>query len=269
MPCATTSLQPDKGRWYLDASWKCPETKSPTIGQLRGHRVLGVDLNAGHLAAVVVDPSGNRVGPPVTVPIELAGLPATTRDGHLRAAISSLIALAKEHRCQAIVIGNLDCKDAREMGRERGGHRPSRGRRGRHFRRMVSGIPTAKFRDRLVQMASNAGLWSSPSTRPTPVNGEPSTGSVPSTRSRQRRRCDSTPAEHGEGRAATPVVRFTAAGPAVLSGRRVKNTGARKARGQPHERLQIRTGERIPPVGRVAQDRSGPSTRQDLVPPSV
>ena len=38
------------------------------------------------------------------------------------------------------------------------GARPSRGRRGRGFRRTVSGIPTARFRGRLVQMTANAGL---------------------------------------------------------------------------------------------------------------
>ena len=34
----------------------------------------------------------------------------------------------------------------------------ARGRRGRGFRRLVAGIPTARFRDRLVQMTANAGL---------------------------------------------------------------------------------------------------------------
>ncbi len=38
------------------------------------------------------------------------------------------------------------------------GCRPSRARRGRGFRRLVSGIPAGKFRYRLVQMAANAGL---------------------------------------------------------------------------------------------------------------
>jgi hypothetical protein len=37
--------------------------------------------------------------------------------------------------------------------------RPSRGRRGRRFRALVAGIPTARFRDRLVQMAANRGVF--------------------------------------------------------------------------------------------------------------
>ena len=52
--------------------------------------MLAVDLNHGHLAAWAVTPDGNPAGPPVTIPVYLAGLPAASRDGRLRAAISSL-----------------------------------------------------------------------------------------------------------------------------------------------------------------------------------
>jgi hypothetical protein len=38
------------------------------------------------------------------------------------------------------------------------GSRPSRGRRGRGFRRAICGIPTGRLSGRLVQMAGNAGL---------------------------------------------------------------------------------------------------------------
>jgi hypothetical protein len=120
--------------------------------------VVAVDVNAGHLAVAVVTPDGNMLGVPFTVPLDLAGLPATTRDGRLRAAISGLIATAKDLKARAIVIEDLDFAEARSEGRERAGSRPSRGRRGRRFRRVVSGIPTGRFRDRLVQMAYNAGL---------------------------------------------------------------------------------------------------------------
>jgi hypothetical protein len=56
------------------------------------------------------------------------------------------------------VIEDLDFEQARAEGRERTGSRPSRGRRGRAYRRMAAGIPTGKLRDRLTQMAPNAGL---------------------------------------------------------------------------------------------------------------
>jgi hypothetical protein len=55
-------------------------------------------------------------------------------------------------------IENLDFGDARHQGREHTGNRPSKGRRGRAFRHQVTGIPTARFRDRLTHMACNAGM---------------------------------------------------------------------------------------------------------------
>ncbi len=132
---------------------------APALGDLRTDPVLAVDLNHGHLACCVVDPSGNPIGEPATVPIELTGLPASTRDGHLRKAISALTGLAREHGCRAIVIEDVDFAANREEGRERQGNRPNRGRRGRSFRRLLAGLPTAKFRERLIQMATNAGLF--------------------------------------------------------------------------------------------------------------
>jgi hypothetical protein len=106
----------------------------------------------------VLAPDGNLSGVPFTIPLELAGLPATTRDGRVRAAVSALIAAAKQAGARAVVIEDLDFARAREQGREETGDRPSRGRRGRGFRRLVAGIPTGRFRDRLVQMTANAGL---------------------------------------------------------------------------------------------------------------
>ena len=147
-----------RGRWYLDASWKAAPAPAPCLAELRAHPVLAVDLNHGHLAVWAVTPDGNPAGPPVTVSLALSGLPASQRDGRLRAAISAVIGLARERGCRAIVIEDLDFADAREQGRERHGSRPSHGRRGRRYRALVSGLPTARFRDRLVQMAANAGL---------------------------------------------------------------------------------------------------------------
>jgi len=120
--------------------------------------VIAVDVNAGHLAAAVAAPDGNVLGEPFTIPLELAGLPATARDGRIRAAITQVINTAKTAGARAVVIENLDFKEARDEGRERTGNRPSHGKRGRAFRRLIAGIPTACFRDRLVQMTANAGL---------------------------------------------------------------------------------------------------------------
>jgi hypothetical protein len=149
------AYDPARRRWYADASWKLARGPVPTLEHLRRGRVLAVDLNAGHLAGWILDPSGNPVGLPVTVALALAGLPASTRDGRLRAAISHLLEAASIAGCTALVIEDLDFADARQVGRETLG----RGRRGRRFRRTVAGIPTARFRDRLVAMAATRGLW--------------------------------------------------------------------------------------------------------------
>ena len=152
------SHDPARDRWYLDASWKAAPVPAPSLDDLRQAPVLAVDVNHGHLAVAAVAPDGNILGAPATIGLELAGRPATARDGRLRAAISALIGTAKEHGARTIVIEDLDFAAARAEGRERYGSRPSRGRRGRAFRRLVSGIPTGRFRDRLAQMAANAGL---------------------------------------------------------------------------------------------------------------
>ena len=152
------ACDPVRGRWYIDASWKAAPAPAAPLDELRQHPVVAVDVNVAHLAVAVVAADGNVLGTPAALSLDLAGLPSATRDGRLRAAISSLIATAKEHGAQAVVIEDLDFAGARSEGRERHGNRPSRGTRGRGFRRAVAGIPTVRFRDRLVQMAANAGL---------------------------------------------------------------------------------------------------------------
>ncbi|MCX5378617.1 hypothetical protein [Streptomyces sp. NBC_00091] len=146
---------PERGRWYLDASWASPRAVQPTPDELAatGARLLGVDLNAGHLAVCVIDAHGNPVGAPVTVPTDLTG-PASQRDGRLRAAITELINLTRAHGCAGLAIENLGFADARATGRETMG----RGKRGKTFRRTVAGLPTARFRERLRGMAHHAGL---------------------------------------------------------------------------------------------------------------
>jgi len=74
-------FDPDRKRWYVDASWTTTPQQAPVLDELRGGRVLGVDLNADHLAACVLDSSGNPVGEPVTIEVQTSGLPASRRDG--------------------------------------------------------------------------------------------------------------------------------------------------------------------------------------------
>ncbi len=149
------SFDPTNRRWYLAASWQQPKCTPPTLEVLRQQPSFVLDLNADHLAGWVLDPSGNPVGDPATIPVELAGLPATTRGGRLRAAVTQAVRAANAAGCHSIVIENLDFADVRHSGRERLG----RGRRGKRFRRAIAGIPTRQFRDLLAGMAANAGLW--------------------------------------------------------------------------------------------------------------
>jgi IS605 OrfB family transposase len=241
--------------------------------------VLAVDLNHGHLAVSAVTPDGNPAGPPVTVPLALSGLPASQRDGRLRAAISAVIALARQRGCQAIVIEDLDFADAREHGRERYRGRPSRGRRGRSYRALVSGIPTARFRDRLVQMAANAGLaviavdpaytsrwgaehWLSPMRErisPVPASGHHAAAVVIGRRAlghRARRRAGVT----GGGQRTS---RRRAAPRAPAATRATRDSRPRPAQRQPQPRRKTATARRTRPPDQAAQDRPGPPASQD------
>jgi hypothetical protein len=125
-----------------------------SFDELRTGRVLGVDLNHGHLAACVLDAFGNPIGEPVTIEVVTAGLRASRRDGRVRAAITDLLDHAQQHNCSALVVENLNFADTRATGRETLG----RGHRGKRLRRTVAGIPTARFRTRLTGMASRRGI---------------------------------------------------------------------------------------------------------------
>jgi IS605 OrfB family transposase len=270
---------PGKNRWHLDASWTFSPKDQASLDELRRYPVLAVDLNAGHLAAWLIEPSGNPAGPPRTVPLHLAGLAATTRDGRLRAAISELISAAKTGGCAAIVVENLDFDQARTEGRERSGRRPSRGRRGRAFRRQVANIPTGRFRDRLAQMAANTGLaviavdpaytsrwgaqhWLQPlRTQFSPTTTGHHAAAVVigrrglGQRARRRERRDSTrPADRRE-RAANSAVRPAPAS-AGLTGQRNRKPGDRKARRQPDHGRKTGPAERASPGNQGGEDRS-------------
>lgn len=148
------SYDPERDRWYLDASWTITPAPVPTLDELRTGRVLGVDLNADHLAVCVLDACGNPVGGPVSIEVLTAGLSASHRDGRIRAAITALLDHAQLQQCGAVVVENLNFNDARATGRETLG----RGKRGKWLRHTVAGIPTAQFRKRLIAMAARRGV---------------------------------------------------------------------------------------------------------------
>jgi len=273
------SHDPARGRWYLDASWKTAPVPAPAVDDLRPSAVLAADLNAGHLAAWVITPDGNPAGLAVIIPLDLEGLPAPRRDGRLRAAISQLIALVREHGCQAIAIEDLDFSEARQQGRERAAGRPSRGRRGRGFRRIAAGIPTGKFRDRLAQMTFNAGLhvivvdpaytsrwgaehWLAPlRERDSDASGHHAAAVVIGRRAlgHRARRREGVTRTRPEDRVARAVPRAPAAGQANRNGRPCQ------AQRQPPRWRKTATAPQEHRPDQAAQDRPGPSASQDYL----
>ncbi len=149
------TYDPDRGRLYLDASFTPTVPLAvPQWERVRLDpkiRVLGIDLNTGHLACAVLDAGGNPCGPAVEIPLVVDGLPAPTRDGHLRGGISEALHFATQHHCQAIACEFLDFEEARAAGREQGILSPA-------VRATILGMPTAQVRDRLVRMAARKGL---------------------------------------------------------------------------------------------------------------
>jgi len=275
------SHNPGRGRWHIDASWKAAPAPAPSMDDLRASPVVAVDVNHGHLAVAVIAPDGNVLGVPATLGLDLAGLPSATRDGRLRAAISALIATAKARSARAIVIEDLDFAEARAEGRERAGSRPSRGRRGRDFRRAVHGIPTARLRDRLVQMAANAGLsvividpaytsrwgaehWLRPLREHHPnATGHHAAALVTGRRGlghRARRRAT------GNQTAPEEAARPAQARPRTIPARETAPRKPAAPRG-PRQPPGAKTGwpHRTTAGNQAAQDRSGPPARQDYV----
>jgi hypothetical protein len=277
------AFDPRRGRWYLDASWQVPPQPAPGLEDLREHPVLAADLNHYHLAAWIVTPDGNPAGPPVTIGLQLAGLPASQRDGRLRAAITVLLRIAREHGCAAIAVEDLSFADARDQGRERIGGRPSRGKRGRDYRRMVAGIPTGKFRDRLTQMAANAGLaviavdpaytsrwgaehWLAPlREQDTVTTGHHAAAVVIGRRAHghtaRRREGVTSGGQRTARRRAAPTA------PAAPGADR--NGRPRKAQRQPPRWRKTATAHRARPPDQATHDRSGPPAEQHSLPLSV
>ena len=133
----------------LRIAWVRPAVPALTLQQARLGGLVGVDLNADHLAAARLDETGNPIGRPVRIPLELDGLTTTTRDARLREAITALLTLVEESGARAIAVEELGFTD--DTTREKHG-------RNRRFRRLLSGFPTLAFSTRLAGMASTAGI---------------------------------------------------------------------------------------------------------------
>ncbi|MFD0856778.1 IS200/IS605 family accessory protein TnpB-related protein, partial [Actinomadura adrarensis] len=141
-------LDVQRGRWYLDASWKRSALPVVPLGALRAGGVIGVDTNADHLAAWRLDEYGNPMGAPRRFDYDLTG-PATRRDAQLRQALTRLLHWARQTDVQAIAIEDLDFTDSKS--REKHGRR-------KRFRQLISGIPTGRLRVRLLSMCAETGI---------------------------------------------------------------------------------------------------------------
>ncbi|MFH9981240.1 IS200/IS605 family accessory protein TnpB-related protein [Streptomyces sp. NPDC017179] len=137
----------DRGRWYVTASWQTPPVQTVPLSAVRAGGLAGVDLNADHLAARRLDEHGNPLGAPRRFDYRLTGT-AGHRDAQVRHALIRLLHWAKRHGL-ALAIEDLDF--AAETTREKHGRR-------KRFRKLISGMPTARLRARLVSMAAELGV---------------------------------------------------------------------------------------------------------------
>jgi IS605 OrfB family transposase len=136
-----------RGRWYLTASWTIPPVKTVPLAAARANGLVGVDTNVDHLAAWRLDEHGNPVGRPIRFGYDLSGT-AAHRDAQVRHALIRLLHWAKRHGL-AIAVEDLDFQA--EKTREKHGRRKG-------FRKLISGMPVARLRARLVSMAAELGI---------------------------------------------------------------------------------------------------------------
>ncbi|MBC9724467.1 transposase [Streptomyces sp. TRM68367] len=141
-------LDTARGRWYLTASWQRPAVRTIPLGAARIRGMIGVDTNGDHFAAYRLDAHGNPVGDPHHFFFDLTG-PTSHRDAQLRHALTRLLHWARRCGVAAIAIEDLDF--TAEKTREKHGRK-------KQFRKLISGMPTARLKARLVSMAAELGL---------------------------------------------------------------------------------------------------------------
>jgi IS605 OrfB family transposase len=157
----TITRQPHRGGVYLSAAWGSapgaalggPRQRRCRWRRVRGGPGGGCGPQRRTHRAAAPGPARKPVGAARRIDIDLSGSSAR-RDAQLRHAITRLLHYTRQHGITTIAIEDLNFADARTTGRETMG----RGQRGKRFRRTVSGIPTAVFRNRLAAMAARAGI---------------------------------------------------------------------------------------------------------------
>lgn len=137
-----------RDRWYVTASWQKPVTRTVPLTAALTEGVIGVDMNADHLAAWRLDTHGNPTGHPRRFLYDLTGT-AEHRDAQIRHALTRLLNWARTCGVKAIAVEDLDF--TAETTREKHGGR-------KRFRQLVSGMPTGRLRARLTSMADQTGI---------------------------------------------------------------------------------------------------------------
>ncbi|MEN1889336.1 IS200/IS605 family accessory protein TnpB-related protein [Streptomyces mirabilis] len=141
-------LDVGRDRWYLTASWQIPPTPTIPIRAALAEGVIGVDMNADHLAAWRLDVHGNPTGAPRGFFYDLSGTRAH-RDAQVRHALTRLLHWARACGVKAIAVEDLDF--GADKTREKHGRRKG-------FRQVISGMPTGRLRTRLTSMADQTGI---------------------------------------------------------------------------------------------------------------
>ncbi|MEU5524533.1 IS200/IS605 family accessory protein TnpB-related protein [Streptomyces sp. NPDC047860] len=138
----------NRGRWYITASWQVPVSRTIPMAAALSDGVIGVDMNADHLAAWRLDVHGNPLGSPRRFFYDLTGT-AEHRDAQVRHAMTRLLHWGEACGVKAIAVEDLNF--TAEKTREKHGRR-------KRFRQLVSGMPTGRFRARLTSMADQTGI---------------------------------------------------------------------------------------------------------------
>ncbi|MGW9556621.1 IS200/IS605 family accessory protein TnpB-related protein [Nocardiopsis sp. NPDC055551] len=141
-------LDVERGRWYVTASWQIVAPSWVPLRSALTEGVIGVDMNADHLAAWRLDVHGNPIGDPRRFDYELSGS-ASHRDAQVRHALTRLLRWA--HGCGVKTIAVEDLDFTTSKSRERHGRK-------KRFRQVISGMPTARLRARLTSMADATAI---------------------------------------------------------------------------------------------------------------
>ncbi|MFE5889041.1 IS200/IS605 family accessory protein TnpB-related protein [Streptomyces sp. NPDC056462] len=220
-----------RDRWYVTASWKRRQAPVLPIEAVLAHGVVAVDMNDDHLAAWHLDVHGNPIGEPRRFFYDLSGSTGH-RDAQLRHALTRLLHHARRSGVAAIAVEDLDFTEGTSRERHGGNKR---------FRRLISRLPTARLKARLVSMAAEQNV--------AVVAVDPAYTSR-------------WGAQHWQQPLTTSTRRTTRHDAAAVAiGRRALGHPIRRRTTPPPHDRRDRAGHRIAQAGRDSRRREGPRPR--------